>query len=68
MTKIYITAIEAEDEAGELVFTAKMFDASTVEILLKQTTNTAESWRELAADVGRAIEMFGLKTDDKVQP
>lgn len=59
-TTLHITAIEACDDQGDLLFAVKMFDSGAVEIDLKQTCHNASSWQELAAEVARAIKMMDL--------
>jgi len=60
-TKLHITEIEAYDELKELLFTIKCFDECSVEVTLKQTCHTAQSWQEMAEDIARAIKMMGLE-------
>lgn len=60
-TTLHVVAIEATDEANELVFKVETFDSGTATIDLKQTTHSAASWAALAADVGRAIAMLSLE-------
>ncbi len=60
--KLHITSIEAVDEADDLAFTVQTFDSHTASIELKQTVHNVESWRELAADVEKALLMLNLET------
>ena len=62
-TRLYITSIEGCNEFDELMFNIKMFDAGAVEVELRQCFHNAASWREMADDIGKAIDMMELESD-----
>lgn len=68
-TRLYITSIEGVDKADDLLFRVEMFDSEAATVELKQTTHNAESWRDLADAVAKALDMMRLdKPTDPLPP
>lgn len=59
-TQIYPTAVEATDESDDLIFKVELFDEYAATIDLKRVTHNLASWRELSADVEKALVMLGV--------
>ena len=64
-TKLHVVAVEATDDANDLLFTVKCFDSESAEVDLKQTVHNTASWAELSAGVALAIEMLKLDANSK---
>jgi hypothetical protein len=62
--KLEIVKIEATDDADHLAFSVEKFDSESATVELKHTVHNIESWREIAAEIERALTMLALEQSE----
>ena len=60
---LHISEVEGYDDAKEHVFTVRCVDEACAGVDLKQIAHTAASWREVSAEIEKALTMLKLEGD-----